>query len=193
MFLPPHNQCISIFFLREFFYPKGNIARTKVENFLAILNLGKEDGFFKRFSIQLTSVQLDALLMVMESAVNIPSTIPKAVSVVSRNTTQKGDKEIWALNKDLFIDASRKIVHAKDEGVCWIGHLVKDPGNNTAREERSALVHLPLTSQNFDFMCHFLRGSVTDAVQEDKKLEEILGSVLSGYNGCKLVFRKWRK
>lgn len=53
----------------------------------------------------------------------------------------------------------------------------KDPGNNTAREERSSMVNLPLTSKNFDLMCHFLRGSVTYAVKEDKTLDEILVSV----------------
>ena len=73
---------------REFLYPKGNMARTKVEHFVSVLNynLNNETDFFKRFPVQMTSTQLDALLTELENAVEIPDTIPKAVSVIGKNT-----------------------------------------------------------------------------------------------------------
>ena len=55
--------CVFVF-QREFFYPKGNMPRIKVEHFVSVLNynLNNETDFFKRFTVQMTSTQLDALL-----------------------------------------------------------------------------------------------------------------------------------
>ncbi|KAJ7387591.1 hypothetical protein OS493_000925 [Desmophyllum pertusum] len=94
--------------MREFFYPKGNMARTKVENFLAILNLGKEDGFFNRFSIQMTSVQLDALLMEMESAVHIPDTIPRQYRSSAETPRRKGTKKYGHSTRTFSSTPTRK-------------------------------------------------------------------------------------
>ena len=103
----------------------------------------------------MTSTQLDALLTQLENSVEISETIPKAVSVIGKNIRPE-NKEIWVLKHDLFIDAWGHLVAARDHGLCWIGHLVNDTGDNVAKEERVAAVHLPLTTYYFDLMCHFL-------------------------------------
>ncbi|KAJ7373381.1 hypothetical protein OS493_012973 [Desmophyllum pertusum] len=110
----------------EFFYPKG-LPRKKVENFVSIVNLGMEDNFFRCFSIQLTSNQLDALLAEMEAGIDIPDNILKAVSVVGKNINQHGTA-IWALNRNVFIDGNGNVVNPEDHGLIWIGHLVLEPG-----------------------------------------------------------------
>ena len=58
---------------REFFYPKCNMPRTKVEHFVSLLkcNLNNASDFFKRFTVQMTSTQLDAFLPKLENAVEI--------------------------------------------------------------------------------------------------------------------------
>lgn len=164
---------------REFFYPKGNMPRTKVEHFVAVLNynLNNEADFFKRFTVQMTSTQLDALLTELENAVEIPDTIPKAVSVIGKNTSPENE-EIWVLKHDLSIDAWGHLVAPRDRGLCWIGNLVNDTGNNVAKEDRVAAVHLPLTTYHFDLACHFLRGNVLSAVSDDENLQHCLDEVL---------------
>ena len=164
---------------REFFYPKGNMPRTKVENFVSVLNynLNNETDFFKRFTVQLTSTQLDALLTELENAVEIPDTIPKAVSVIGKNTSPENE-EIWVLKHDLFIDAWGHLLAPRYHGLCWIGNLVNDTGDNVAKEDRVAVVHLPLTTHHFDLACHFLRGNMLSAVSDDENLQNCLDEVL---------------
>ena len=164
---------------REFFYPKGNMPRTKVEHFVSVLNynLNNETDFFKRFTVQMTSTQLDALLTELENAVEIPVIIPKAVSVIGKNTSPENE-EIWALKHDLFIDAWGHLVAPHDHGLCWIGNLVNDTGDNVAKKDRVAVVHLPLTTSHFDLACHFLRGNMLSAVSKDDNLKDCLDEVL---------------
>lgn len=153
------------------------MARTKVEHFVSILNLHNETNFFKRFTVQMTSTQLDALLAELENSVQIPETIPRAVSLVGKNTTPENE-EIWVLKPDLFIDARGHLVAPRDHSLCWIGNLVKDTGNNIAKKDRVADVHLPLTTYYFDLACHFLRGDMLSAVSKDDNLEHCLDEVL---------------
>jgi len=44
--------------------------------------LNNDCDFFKRFTEQMTSTQLDALLTEQKNSVEIPETIPKAVPVI---------------------------------------------------------------------------------------------------------------
>ena len=125
----------------------------------------------------MTGVQLDTLLTELENAVEIPDLIPRAVSIVGRNINA-ANEEIWALKRDLFIDARGRLVDPRDHCVCWIGHLVKDPGNKIAGEDRSADVHLPLTTQYFDLACHLLRGDMIRAAGKDDTLSQSLDHVL---------------
>ena len=78
-------------FKREFFYPNGNMPRTKVEHFVSVLNynLNNETYFFKRFTVQMTSTQLNALLTELENSVEIPETIPKAAIAIGKNKSWK--------------------------------------------------------------------------------------------------------
>lgn len=69
------------------------MAKTKVESFVAFLNVANQYDFFKRFSVRLTSSQLDAILEELENAVEITDTIPRAVSIVGRNI-QSDNQEI---------------------------------------------------------------------------------------------------
>ena len=79
------SLCIC-FFICVCFY-KGNMPRAKVEHFVSVhnYNLNNETNFFKRFTVQMTSTQLNALLTELENWVKIPETIPKAVSVIGKN------------------------------------------------------------------------------------------------------------
>lgn len=138
-----------------------------------------EDNFFRCFSIQLTSNQLDALLAEMEAGIDIPDNILKVVSVVGKNINQHGTA-IWALNRNVFIDGNGNVVNPEDHGLVWISHLVLEPGNQTANEDRRASINLPLTTMYFDLMCHFLRGSVQKATEEDPVLATALEDVLRG-------------
>ena len=168
--------CLYFFFKRKFFYPKGSMAKTKVESFVAFLNVANQYDFFKRFSVRLTSSQLDAILEELENAVEITDTIPRAVSIVGRNI-QSDNQEIWALNSDLFIDAKGRQV--EQPHLRWISHLVAgDPGNRLADEKRSAEVHLPLSKYYFDLVCHLLRGDILTAVENDDTLSRSLDVVL---------------
>ena len=69
------------------------MAKTKVESFVAFLNVANQYDFFKRFSVRLASSQLDAILEELENAVEITDTIPRAVSIVGRNI-QSDNQEI---------------------------------------------------------------------------------------------------
>lgn len=152
------------------------MAKTKVESFVAFLNVANQYDFFKRFSVRLTSSQLDAILEELENAVEITDTIPRAVSTVGRNI-QSDNQEIWALNSDLFIDAKGRQVEPPH--LRWISHLVAgDPGNRLADEKRSAEVHLPLSKYYFDLVCHLLRGDILTAVENDDTLSRSLDVVL---------------
>ena len=128
------------------------VARGGVVSPVSILN---ETDFFKRFTVQMTSTQLDALLTELENAVEIPDTIRKAVSVIGKNTSPQNG-EIWVLKHDLFIDAWGHLDAPCDHGLCWIGNLVNDTSANVAKKDRIAVVHLPLTTYYFDLACHFL-------------------------------------
>lgn len=63
-------------------------------------------------------------------------------------------------------------------GLCWIGNLVNDTGDNVAKEDRVAVVHLRLTTYYFDLACHFLRGKMLSAVADDENLQHCLHEVL---------------
>ena len=153
------------------------MPRTKVDHFVSFLNFDNECDFFKRFSVQMTAIQLDTLLTELETAVEIPDLVPRAVSVVGKNINT-ANEEIWALKRDLFIDARGRLVEPRDHCISWIGHLVKDPGNKIANEDRSADVHLPLTAKYFDLVCHFLRGDLFNAAEKDDTLSQSLDEVL---------------
>ena len=156
------------------------MARAKVETFVSLLNVNRaEVDFFKRFTLQLTGTQLDTLLAEMENGVEIPENIPKAASIVGKNVNQHNN-EIWALNRDLFVDSSGHVVDPIENGMCWIGHLVQDAGNSAgvAREERSLEVNLPLTTRHFDLACHLLRGDLLDATSRCDTLADTLDGVL---------------
>ena len=77
-----------------------------MEHFVSIhnYNLNNETYFFKRFTVQITSTQLNALLTELENSVKIPETIPKAVSVTGKHINPENE-EIWVLKHDLIIDA----------------------------------------------------------------------------------------
>ena len=89
-----------------------------MEHFVSVLNynLNNETDFFKRFTLQMTSTQLDALLTELENSVEIPEAIPKAVSVIGKNISPENE-EIWVLKHDLFIDAWGHFV-ISCEGIC---------------------------------------------------------------------------
>lgn len=66
----------------------------------------------------------------------------------------------------------------KDYGFIWLSHLADtDIINGLAKEDHSSQVHLPLGTNDFNFMCQFLAGRVETlppTVFEDlnKTLEE---------------------
>ena len=67
------------------------MPRTKVEHFVSVLNynLNNETYFFKRFTVQMTSTQLNALMTELEKSVEIPETIPKAAIAIGKNKSWK--------------------------------------------------------------------------------------------------------
>ena len=68
------------------------MPRTKVDHFVSFLNFDNECNFFKRSSVQMTAIQLDTLLTELETAVEIPDLVPRAVSIVRRTSTQQMKK-----------------------------------------------------------------------------------------------------
>ena len=105
------------------------------ENFAAIMNTGSGDNVFWQFSFHMTSNQLDALLAEMETVINIPENIPKAVSVVGKTITPSHVK---------YGSSTGNTVKPEDHGFLWTGHLVKDPHNETANKEQQVTINLPL-------------------------------------------------
>ena len=99
------------------------MPRTKVDHFVSFLNFDNECDFFKRFSVQMTTIQLDTLLTELETAVEIPDLVPRAVSIVGKNINT-ANEEIWALKRDLFIDARGRLVEPRDHCISWIGNIV---------------------------------------------------------------------
>ena len=78
--------------------------------------------------------------------------------------TNPGNEEIWVPKHDLFIDAWGHLVAPHDHGRCWIGHLVNDPSDNVAKEDRVAVVHLPINQlvkgmERIDMMTSKLSGT----------------------------------
>ena len=68
------------------------MPRTKVDHFISLLNIDKECDFFKRFSLQMTSIQLDTLLMALETAVEILSSFQGLCRLLARTSTQQVKK-----------------------------------------------------------------------------------------------------
>ena len=95
-----------------------------MKHFASVLNynLNNETHFFKRFTVQMTSTQLNALLTELKNSVEIPETIPKAVIAIGKNINP-GNEEIWVLKHDLFIDVWGHFVAPHDHGLCWIGKI----------------------------------------------------------------------
>ena len=153
-----------------------------METFLAIVNAGGEDNFFRSYSAQLTTNQLEALLAELEASVEIPDLddIPRAAYVVGKNSNLQRNTVIWAMNKDVFINGNGNLVKPEDYGFTWISHLVKDPGSGIAHEARKASVQLPLTTKYFDIMCHFLSGSIKQAMSDDPSLSTTTEEVFHG-------------
>lgn len=156
------------------------MPKTKVEDFVEVLNIGKGGDFFRRFSIQMSSNQLDALLSEMESEIQFPEKILKAVAVVGKNVDLSDETTLWALNKDTFLDEDGCLTDPERHGFIWISHLIRDPGMGVANQERSANVHQPLSSTYFDLICHFLKGSLSKAVENDILLSLAFGEVING-------------
>lgn len=146
------------------------MAKTKVERFVAVLNSTEADQFFRTYSVQLSNAQLEALLAELETSVPIPDDIPRAVYIVGKNSNSQRNTVIWALNKNVFINAKENVVNPEDYGFKWISHLVKDGGRELAHDSRQASIQLPLTTTYFDIMCHFLNGSLKQATSNDPDL-----------------------
>lgn len=117
------------------------MPRTKGDHFVSFLNSDNKCNFFKRFSVQMIAIQLDTLLTALETAVEIPDLVPRAVSIVGKNINT-ANEEIWALKRGLFIDVRGCLVDPRDHCISWIAHLVNDPGNKIVHEDRSADVQL---------------------------------------------------
>ena len=150
-----------------------------METFLAIVNAGGEDNFFRSYSAQLTTNQLEALLAELEASVEIPDLddIPRAAYVVGKNSNLQRNTVIWAMNKDVFINGNGNLVKPEDYGFTWISHLVKDPGSGIAHEAWKASVQLSLTTEYFDIMCHFLSGSIKQAMSDNPSLSTTIEEV----------------
>lgn len=156
------------------------MAKTKVERFIRVLNSTENDHFFRTYSVQLSNTQLEALLAELETSVPITDDIPKAVYIVGKNRHSQRNTVIWALNKDVFINAKGNLVNPEDYGFKWISHLVKDGGKELAHESRKASIQLPLTTTYFDIMCHFLNGSLKQATSNDPHLFNTVEEVFRG-------------
>jgi hypothetical protein len=111
------------------------MAKTRVDDFLDILNKGRCGSFSKRLSVQMTCNQLDTLLSKLESEVDIPETVPRAIAVIGKQTNPgaKNKPPIWVLNKDVAINQEGEIVNPVDYGFVWISHLVEDHRNLQVR------------------------------------------------------------
>lgn len=146
------------------------MAKTKVERFVAVLNSTANDNYFRTYSVHLSYTQLEALLAELEASVPIPDDIPKAVYIVGKNSNSQRNTVIWALNKDVFINAKGNLVNPEDYGFKWISHLVKDGGRELAHDSRKASIQLPLTTTFFEIICHFLNGSLKQETSNDPGL-----------------------
>jgi len=122
------------------------------------------------------------LLAELEASVEIPDLddIPRAGYVVGKNSNPQRNTVIWAMNKDVFIAGNGNLVKPEDYGFTWISHLVKDPGSGIAHEARKASVQLPLTTKYFDVMCHFLSGSIKQAMNDNPSLSTTREEVFHG-------------
>lgn len=120
------------------------------------------------------------MLAELETSVPITDDIPKAVYIVGKNRHSQRNTVIWALNKDVFINAKGNLVNPEDYGFKWISHLVKDGGKELAHESRKASIQLPLTTTYFDIMCHFLNGSLKQATSNDPHLFNTVEEVFRG-------------
>lgn len=160
-------KCIFCFSFRRFFYPHQLMAKTKVDDFVTILNKGQDGVFEKRLSLTMTSNQLDSLLTEMESRLEIPQVVPRAVMVVGKNSHPSTGKNVWILNQTFAVNENGESVSANEEGYLWISNLVDLGCPEVANTQRVASIHLPLTTQWFDIMCHFLKGTLPGILKKD--------------------------
>lgn len=71
--------------------------------------------FFRNYSAQLTTNELEAWLAELEASVEIPDLddIPASVYVVGKNNPQP-NTVIWAMNKEVFKNENGNLVSVKD-------------------------------------------------------------------------------
>lgn len=116
----------------------------------------------KNFMIEIQNAALNKLMTALSDDVQISSDddIYQAVAHIGKNVNREGEA-VWVLNKDTAINAEGELVDVKDYGLIWLGHLVDTKAiNGLAQEDHACNIHLPLGTQYFDFMCHFLAETV---------------------------------
>ncbi|KAK3707808.1 hypothetical protein QZH41_011973 [Actinostola sp. cb2023] len=130
---------------------------TKLSEFTKELN--RNTPAMRNYMIQLPNSALDKLLTELSDDLSISSEdeVYMAVTTIGKNRNRQGE-EIWVLSKEVAIDGQGQLVKPRDFGMVWISHLADGDGVTLAKEAQSCRIHLPLGSDIFDTMCHFLRG-----------------------------------
>ena len=166
---------MSVFFPRTFFCRLTSFG--KLNDFVKDLN--HNSPALKNFMIEMTNARLNKLLT--ELSDQLPDVdendIYQAVSIVGKNYNRR-NVPVWVLNKNVAVDGNGKLVNPKDFGLVWLSHLTKSDGINLAKEEYSCKIKLPLGTEAFDIVCHFLNGSLKVAASKNPAIMDSLRGIL---------------
>ena len=129
--------------------------------------------------MQMSNSRLDKLLTELSDQLPVAdeSEIHQAVRIVGENHNRAG-VPVWVLNQDVAVDAEGELVDPKDFGLVWLSHMTNGDGINMAKEEYSCNIKLPLGTETFDVMCHFLNGSLEVAASRNPEMRNTLRTML---------------
>ena len=129
----------------------------KLNEFLKEVN--HNSPALKNFMTQMSNSRLDKLLTKLSDQLSIADecAIHQAVRIVGKNYNQTG-VPVWVLNQNVAIDAEGELVEPNDFGLVWLSHMMNGDGINMAKEEYSCDIKLPLGTETFNIMCHFLNS-----------------------------------
>ena len=151
--------------------------RTKNKDKQSLINevINYGPGTWTRNFIHLPPLAIDRLLCTLEE--DIDEDPVKAVNIVGKNIGNDGHP-IWVLNKDTAIDEHGNLISdIKQHGLVWLSHLIDGNGIDIAKEAYQAKIVLPLSNQGFEAICHFLKGTLYEAIAQDNGLQNYIQQI----------------
>ena len=117
--------------------------------------------------IKLSNACLNKLFTELSDQLPLQETeeIHQAVSIIGKNLNRKG-VPIWVFNDAVAVNTEGVQVNPEDFGLVWLSKLFNGDEMLVAKETHTCTIKLPLGTQAFDIMCHFLNRSLETCLQK---------------------------